>query len=315
MLFRMNADARLKSSLERRRIESATQFLVRVWSAQPIGCVCLAARHAETRQWKEFSVDPEGVDVLLAAFFDTFSASEWDLYYCPSTFKRTRRMQQHANRSRFAWVDIDNGNPNDFDPPPTILIETSPGRFQGLWRLEEFVSREDAEAISKALAYQFGGDRNGWSSTKLLRIPYTVNHKPAYDHPVVRLVRQENRCVSAAAIQRLLKGSQPGLKRSGHFEDRELDPAAHDWRSVVEKYGKLMPGVRRSLMKDDRCHSRDRSSCIFMIVQSLHAAGAEPDEIAAVVWRSPYFISKYGANRETLNREINRILSKLEGAK
>jgi len=33
----------------------------------------------------------------------------------------------------------------------------------------------------------------------------------------------------------------------------------------------------------------------------LNRAGASVDEIAAVVWRSPYFISRYGQTREKLD--------------
>jgi hypothetical protein len=51
-----------------------------------------------------------------------------------------------------------------------------------------------------------------------------------------------------------------------------------------------------------------------MIVAALHHAGATPDEVAAVVWRSPYFIEKYAHLEDRLgklNEEISRILAKI----
>jgi hypothetical protein len=52
-----------------------------------------------------------------------------------------------------------------------------------------------------------------------------------------------------------------------------------------------------------------------MIVQSLHEAGASHDEIASVVWHSPYFVGKHGHSIERLEAEISRILSKIGGAR
>src|SRR5215203_1556613 len=40
--------------------------------------------------------------------------------------------------------------------------------------------------------------------------------------------------------------------------------------------------------------------CVTRVVRALKKAGASTDEIAGVVWRSPYFISRYGQTREKL---------------
>jgi hypothetical protein len=46
---------------------------------------------------------------------------------------------------------------------------------------------------------------------------------------------------------------------------------------------------------------------IFMVVAELYDAGADWDEIAAVLWRSPYFISKQTQSIDRLEAELTRI--------
>ncbi len=51
------------------------------------------------------------------------------------------------------------------------------------------------------------------------------------------------------------------------------------------------------------------------MVAGLHEAGATLDEIASVIWSSPYFREKYGDNQNALETEISRIIAKLGGVK
>jgi hypothetical protein len=93
--------------------------------------------------------------------------------------------------------------------------------------------------------------------------------------------------------------------------DLQVDPWRYDWRRVLQKYWrKLRPRVR-ALIQNRRVYEGDRSKCVYAIVAGLHDAGASPNEIAAVVWHNPYFISKHGQRLDRLNAEISRIVSKL----
>ena len=64
-----------------------------------------------------------------------------------------------------------------------------------------------------------------------------------------------------------------------------------------------------ALMTADRMISgpNKRSQMIFMVVAELYDAGATRDEIAAVVWRSPYFVSKHDQSIDRLDSELIRI--------
>lgn len=49
------------------------------------------------------------------------------------------------------------------------------------------------------------------------------------------------------------------------------------------------------------------------MVTELDGAGATLDEIASVVWDSPYFRDKYGDDRNALERQVSNIISKIGG--
>jgi hypothetical protein len=95
--------------------------------------------------------------------------------------------------------------------------------------------------------------------------------------------------------------------------DVDIDPERHDADEVLKRYGRKMPHAVRVLAEHQRVVGRsDRSRCIFLVAARLHEAGASPDEIAAVLWRSPYFTSRqHGQSLRALQTEVSRILAKL----
>jgi hypothetical protein len=70
-------------------------------------------------------------------------------------------------------------------PQPSLVVETSPWKFQILWRLEAPVPRVRAEGILRGLARAFGGDPAATDAARLLRLPGFTNTKypkrPAVD--------------------------------------------------------------------------------------------------------------------------------------
>ena len=103
------------------------------------------------------------------------------------------------------------------------------------------------------------------------------------------------------------RGNAAIIRETEYFE-----PEASDWRAVIKKYQTEYSHSIRRLMKHDRVRSPDRSKCIFLIASALFKAGATDNEVASVVWRSPYFQSKYGENYTRLAEELTRIKTSIE---
>ena len=142
-------------------------FLLRIWDAQcePGDYVCLSAKG---KSWHDYPFPyNEHLREELSQWLAQHASR--DMYFCPLPFSEPRRTKAAVVRSRFLWGDIDAGNYHKCEP--TVLWESSPGRFQGLWALPASVGPEQAAIMSKQVAYYIGGDRGGWDLTQVLRIP------------------------------------------------------------------------------------------------------------------------------------------------
>lgn len=103
------------------------------------------------------------------------------------------------------------------------------------------------------------------------------------------------------------RGNAAIRRTTEYFDADQNDPAV-----VVKKYRKQYSHNIACLMTHNRVLSRDRSKCIFLIAKSLFEAEASNDEVAAVVWRSPYFRDKWGEDYQKLCEELTRIKQAVE---
>ena len=287
--------------------QSMVGFLEDIWrGASSDSCFFLATSDPDSKKWREHVVHGDNITVGLNRFFGKYSRWDYNLYFCPNPFSKDRRQKAHARPTRLSWCDMDESDPFAYRPDASLIWETSPDRYQGLWLLNGWHSVEEAEGYSRSLADRHGGD-TGWTITKMLRVPGSVNHKPQYDEPFVRLVhRNWNRIAD-----------RPPLPEIAHAMDAGefVNPDAHDPQKVFDKYKDKLHAKARTLIRHTRVREKDRSSCIHLMIACLHEVGASTDEIASIMWNSPYFIEKHGYQLDRLDAEIWRITSKLEGVR
>jgi hypothetical protein len=89
---------------------------------------------------------------------------------------------------RHLYVDLDHDGPkslaaieqSDLVPKPSYVLNTSPDKFQVIWKIEEMPSPQ-AEAMLHAIAAQFDGDPAATDSTRVLRLPGFLNKKREED--------------------------------------------------------------------------------------------------------------------------------------
>ena len=291
--------------------EAALHFLLGIWEGSE-GYGFMAAKKASTGRWIELPIDLRQADKAVRESLETYSRELYDLYFCPNTFTRPKRTAEYAHKTRWGWCDIDAADPARFRPRASILLRTSPGRYQGLWLWDKCEPPRLAEGYSHALTYRHGGDAGGWSITKYLRLPYTYNHKPHYDRPLVKILRNSDKPTTDRPV--LIKGvnlAAASRPKSRPKPDAAIIYTEHDASKVVAKYRSKLHAKTVALLTCKRMIERDRSKQIYMIVANLFEAGASKDEIGACLWVSPYFISKYGDDERALAAEINRIIGKL----
>jgi hypothetical protein len=160
--------------------------------------VCLCRRDIESGLWEdEFFKWPSEQDQILD--FVARSIAGYDVYYCTQLFTRPERKKEWAGACPTSWADLDHCHPDELLIPPTITIESSPGRWQALWVYKEAIDPAQAEDVNRRIAYYHrakGADTSGWDLTQVLRVPYTNNYKynspTAITVPIVNVTKATN---------------------------------------------------------------------------------------------------------------------------
>lgn len=109
-----------------------------------------------------------------------------DIYIGMNTLKpeaRTRT-KEDIQTIRHLYLDIDHDGPaalvkirqSNLVPTPNYTINTSPEKFQVVWRVEG-MEQVQAEGLLRAMARKFGGDPAATDSTRVLRLPGFLNRK------------------------------------------------------------------------------------------------------------------------------------------
>lgn len=130
-----------------------------------------------------------------------------NVYFCVNVLSVPRRKKDNAIPQNLVWADLDACRPDQVEVPPQVVIESSPYRFQALWRLDRKVDPLIAENYSKRIAYHHakdGADKSGHDLTQLLRVPGTYNYKYQTEAaPQVKLIVNSPKTVSTAIFEAL----------------------------------------------------------------------------------------------------------------
>jgi len=144
------------------------------------GYLCLAFLSSADRKdfHEEYYDYPDQLPAILGAI--NKGKLGYSVYFCPQLFKSKKRVKEEVKATPCAWADLDRCHPDLIEVEPSIIVESSPGRFQAYWVFDRQVDPDDAEDISRRIAYKHaedGADRSGWDLTQLLRVPLTLNYK------------------------------------------------------------------------------------------------------------------------------------------
>lgn len=169
-----------------------TFFRLVFGSAQ--GLICIASMSATNKKnfTENFFKYPEEMPQMLEYIQDNIQGS--NMYFCPQLLREKKRTKENVEVTPNIWSDLDACRPENMLVEPTIVIESSPDRYQAYWVLDKPIDPDDAEDLSRRIAYHHadqGADRSGWDLTQLLRIPFTFNYKygRATSVPAVKIIK------------------------------------------------------------------------------------------------------------------------------
>jgi hypothetical protein len=113
------------------------------------------------------------------------------VYISMNTIKPTSigRRKSDIAVIRHVYLDLDKNGPAALNalrnredlPTPNHVLESSPGKYQVVWRVEQF-EPDQAEALMRGMVRDLGADPAATDSTRVLRLPGLYNHKYAAPH-------------------------------------------------------------------------------------------------------------------------------------
>jgi hypothetical protein len=94
------------------------------------------------------------------------------------------RTKDDIDKISHVYLDLDHGGTVSLDalensdvvPRPNYVLNTSPEKFQVVWKVEGMTT-EEAEALNQAMVREFDGDPAATDSTRVLRLPGFANKK------------------------------------------------------------------------------------------------------------------------------------------
>lgn len=142
----------------------------------------------------------------------------FDIYANVNCFSEKRATKATAVRGRWLYADLDKvSKVDELGLKPTVLIQSSPGKYVGLWRLDDRKSYamkgEEIDHLNRALTYMMAQDNNGWEAPKVLRLlPGARNFK--YDsEPVVKVVWDDGPEYAFAEVEEFARSELIKLKK------------------------------------------------------------------------------------------------------
>ncbi len=219
-------------------------FVAKVWrhTAHRGDFVCLSAKDRNGDRWRDKAFEYAGdIRLKIAGFIKEHPPSTWDLYFCPLSFGSRRRDKNKVRPGAWLYADVDDGDVN-LGPKPTVLWDSSPGRKQALWRLDEPLEPDELEVLNKGLSYAIGADRGGWDLTQVLRIPGTLNHKYQGD-PEVKLRYWNGASWGADAVRMALHNGGGGDAQPAI----EVDPKTLS--RLLTKHKEIIPPRTKRLLR------------------------------------------------------------------
>lgn len=100
-----------------------------------------------------------------------------DVYCTVNGMDGKGRTMDNVVRLRAIYADYDKGVPPSWAIPPSIVVESSPGKAQTYWLLTGEVDTKTWRGVQRAVVQATGADPAAIDVSRILRVPGFINHK------------------------------------------------------------------------------------------------------------------------------------------
>ena len=196
----------------------------------------------------------------------------------PGSRKRTKDCIAEV-RHLYIDIDVDGENriaalmASEAVPVPTVILSTSPDKYQVLWRVEGF-DFDGQESTLKLLAIAFGGDSACTDRNRVLRVPGFRNCKYDPAHPVT--VEYPSDSTHHPADFRLdysvLASTLPLHGAPGTYAASKNTDSERDWAWVVQQLSLGEDAAKLTLMLASR--RSDKPNPLYYAQRTIDIASA-----------------------------------------
>lgn len=242
--------------------------------------------------------------------------SDHNVWFGINLLSRPERKKEFCLPTDLVWADLDTATPGEIDPVPQVVTQTSPMRFQGIWRLTEPVNSFEASAYSRKIAYAYadkGIDLTGWDLTQLLRVPFTYNHKYGPIPPEVQVVT-----ITADKIETVVFESLPEPPPA--IEDADV-PGVPDLKNLPQpemigyKYRELLQSVDgfNQLYGTIPSPDEDWSRKLWRLIHICLDVGMTPEETFVLAYHAK--CNKYARDKRPTSHLWHEVVRAAQEAK
>lgn len=215
--------------------------------------------------------------------------SKKNIWFCINLLNRKERVKESCVAGNNLWADLDDCPPDTISPKPQLVIESSPERYQAVWKLDVDIEPAIAEDYSRRIygQYRDNGVDAGWALTKLLRVPFTRNLK--YDEkPPVKLIRALGETLPTELFDELSYRSQ---NEEDQLEDQSI-PDLGNVDAIITRYGTAL-GERGfpQLWQYEPVAGDDWSKLLWRLIMICYESGMDKEEVFTVAYHSS--VNKY----------------------
>lgn len=252
-------------------------IVIDLWKTLPGKFFCISTKSPDKEDFSDNFFAPDEFGKIKQFIKDNRHKNIW---FCPHGFNRRSRQKVEAVLPKLLWADLDYSDPRGNKLfkgiKPTILIESSPGRFVGIWRIDKTMTEE----LNKALSYFVEADKAGWDVTQLFRYPGTRNHKYPETLPMVREVWSDGPNHRVKTLKKIL----PSIAVQEGVNGELLD-----FDEVWAAYERQMPQwLRRNLQQKKLIGNQDRSTTLWKMECEMLEIGMTQDEAFTLLWNSVF---------------------------
>lgn len=285
---------------------NTTDFLRTVVTCDQPGYFCLAVSNGGSGWFEHWYKWPQELPEIVERADNAKRTA--NVYFSSYLFRAPQSTKANVLPTRTIQADLDDADVTRLPKPPTVLVETSPGRHQGYWVLKEGVDLETHETLSKKLTYSIPlCDRSGWPLGKKVRVPNTYNYKYSDGPKDIKIVSTSTVPLGSEEFEALPEVSQYLVE---HFDAKFIEGEAR--HGVKEHPIELLERIKNDIpvkvyVTYDRTQD-DRSEAIWALMCWSFKAGLNRDEVFTLTQGSAnnkYRDNKYRAEAD-LARDVLR---------